>query len=276
MARSTAARTEETLPVASEESSSVATIPASSLPEHLQQFAGQDQGLGYSQKQEDTSIPLIYILQDNSPQVKRRDPAYIEGAEPGDIWLKGINKIVKGKVGIVVQPCAFGKDWVEWVPRGEGGGGGSGFQGRHPDLPRNAKEIMDPKNNNKKHYILPNGNEVVETRYHFVRIDGIPYVIPFTSTGHKVSRDWGTAMQAVKWPDGTLAPSYTRLWRLRTVERSNAAGNWFVFAPEDIGWVTTTADYVAGRDLRIAVETGEKHAEDEFISTADEIDSSPI
>src|SRR5438477_259916 len=70
-----------------------------------------------SKDQADNLVPLIYLLQPLSPQVMRGDPARIDGAEPGDIWLRNSERpIIKSEKGMLFQPCFFYKDIVEWVP----------------------------------------------------------------------------------------------------------------------------------------------------------------
>lgn len=102
-------------------------------PQFLDQFAERDAGEGVSTSAADNLVPLVYFLQTNSPQVNRREEKYVEGAEPGDIWLKGApagSEIIKGEDGMIFQPCFFYRSVGEWVPRDEGAGGG-GFVAEH-------------------------------------------------------------------------------------------------------------------------------------------------
>ena len=227
-------------------------------------------GLGTSTAQEDNLVPLVYVLQTNSPQVNKRDDRYIEGAEPGDIWLRNAAQpIVKGDSGFLFQPCFFEKDWVEWVPRDQGGG----FVGRSKELPPTAKKIADPKNPNRVKYELPNGNEVKETRNHagFVIFeDGgapSPYLIPLTSSGHTVSREWMGLMNRQRVPGtGQKPDSWCCYYRLTTKQRHNKDGDWFVLVAENAGqggapmWVSTEEDVDRGASLYQAFATGAKQA----------------
>lgn len=233
----------------------------SSVPAHLQAKIKEDAGKGVSSKQEDNIIPLIGILQAMSPQVNKRDPNYVEGAETGDILLKNApSPLVKGDKGILVQPVSFHREHVEWIPREKGGG----FAGRHPELPKEAKESVDPSNPNKKRYVMPNGNEIIETRYHAVAVHlgelRLPYVIPMTSSGHTVSRNWMFMMNS-KMIDGAVAPSFAGLYTLKTKERKNAAGTWMTWDISDAGWVQEEVDYDRGRALNEAISSGEKEIE---------------
>lgn len=237
------------------------------LPAALAKRMAEDAGKGVSTAQEDNIVPLIYILQPLSPQVLKTDPAYIQGAEAGDILLRNANDpIVKGAEGIIFQPCFFTKDWVEWVPRGSGGG----YVGRHADRPTEAKETRDPKNPNKVKYVMPNGNEVIETRYHVGFVlrgkQALPFVIPLTSTGHTVSRQWMFTMNSQQLPDGKKAPVFACLYRIKTRMRSNVDGSWFTpdisNASEDgqTCFIETEADYLRGFALHEAFASGASKA----------------
>lgn len=231
------------------------------LPASLAGRMAKDSGKGVSTRQEDNLVPMITILQKMSPQCEKKDPKYMDGADAGVIWLKGADDpLVSGEDGIVVQPCHFdGPDWVEWKPnRG-------GFVARHPTRPSDASEMVDAKTK-KKSWVRKNGNEVVETRYHTVRVfkeDGTKpaYVIPLSSTGHTVSKDWMFRMNNTALPSGEKAPSFACLWKLSTRYRENDSGNWYQFQVERVGWVESVEDYEQGLSLFTAFDKGEKKAD---------------
>lgn len=237
-------------------------VPATAGPNVPEFVQPSDAGKGTSQAQEDNLVPLIYILQALSPAVNKRKPEYIEGAEAGDIWLRNASQqLVKGEDGILFQPCFFSKDFVEWVPRDSGGG----FVGRHQEMPDDVKREEDKKNPNKVHFFRPNGNEVIETRYHvgYVHLESgarLPYVIPMASSGHTVSRQWMFMMNSIQIANG-IAPSFSRLYRLKTKERTNTQGTWFTWDITDEGWVQSPEDYAKGRALEVAFSDGAKAME---------------
>lgn len=225
----------------------------------LDELVGRE-GEGLSQAQEDNLVPLLYTLQALSPQVKPDDPARMPGAEMGDLLLKATGQLWKGKEGFVFQPCAFGKEWVEWVPRERGGG----FVGRFPELPDDAVEYSDPKSPNIKRQ-KRGENELVETRYHFGNVfddDGNligQMVIPLASTGHTFSRGWMMYMNGQRLPNGALAPSYTRAYRIQSQGKKNTKGSWYGLKYTDMGWVTIE-QLRLGRNLHDAVAAGDKQA----------------
>lgn len=255
--------TEEQVP----EKQQLPATTGQALPADLMGMMDQDAGKGVSGAAEDNLVPLLYVLQPLSPQVDPNSPAYIEGAKAGDLWLRNAREaIVGGLQGLAFQPCYITKDWVEWLPdRG-------GFVGRHDQRPAEAKQ--DPENKNK--WRMPNGNSVVETRY-VVGIAHVgslrmPYIIPFSSTGHTVERGWNTARGTHKLPNGQPMPAFASIWILHTVQRSNKKGKWYSIAPSWGSYVDKDT-YLEGRSLHDSMATGEKKMEapvDEGVGGDDE------
>lgn len=249
------------------------TLPAtvtSALPAEMMGMMQEDAGKGVSSAAEDNLVPLLYVLQALSPQVDPNSSAHIEGAKAGDLWLRNArDSIVNGNDGFLFQPCYTWKDWVEWLPdRG-------GFVGRHDERPAEAQP--DEKNKNK--WRMKDGNSVVETRY----VAGIahvgnlkmPYIIPFSSTGHTVERGWNTARGTHKLPTGQPMPAFASLWNLSTVQRSNKKGKWYSIAPSWASYVDKDT-YMEGRALHDSLASGQKRAEAPIADHVEEADTDEI
>lgn len=276
--KTTRARTRDAAPkqeVAKAPTKEVAKTSGGAVPAFLAEAAAADAGKGTSSDADDNLVPLIYILQAQSPQANKRNPDYVEGGEAGAIWLRNSGlPAISGETGILFQPCHFYKDWVEWVLRDNGGG----FAGRHDDKPEEAVETPDQKDPSRTRWMLPNGNEVVETRYHIgnvyieeVNADGevvltgqvFPYVIPMTGSAHTASRAWMFLMNSKKLPGGAAsAPSWAALYRLGTKLRTNKKGEWMSWDIADAGWVQSLDDYNRGTALNAAFASGELKAAD--------------
>jgi hypothetical protein len=250
----------------------------------LERMINEDAGKGVSTDAADNLVPLVYVLQPLSPQVMD-GPAHIEGARAGDIWLKNApDPIVQGKAGIWFMPCTMYMRWTEWVPRDKGGGfvASYDYTGRN-FLPQGA--VKDEKEKSRPRFWFPaTGNECVETRYEagFVWRNGLalPFVIPFKSTGHSVSRGWMTKRTQQLRPDGRTWPAWTHLYKLTTTLRKNNFGQWFVFEvgdpifylpgypdkPNKVGLDLVNGDYMRaytmGQALEKAFETGAKREEE--------------
>lgn len=243
------------------------TAAPGSAPAFLQDKMKQDAGKGVSTDADDNIVPMINVLQGLSPQVNEQESAYIEGAKPGYIWMKNAPQpIIKGQDGFLFQSCYFYKKWVEWVPREEGGG----FVANYDEKPKAAVEKPDPRDPSGKKmiWVMPNGNHLRETRYHAGRVHlpggvRLNYVIPFSSTGHTVSRNWMFMMNSKRDADGNIYPSYASVFKLVTKMRKNKAGTWFVLEASDAGFIDSVADYEAGKAIYEAFAAGVMKAEAE-------------
>jgi hypothetical protein len=172
---------------------------------------------------EDVALPFLTILQALSPQV--RGTSKIEGASEGDFYNTVTSEVYKGSLKLI--PCAYKKAYVEWTPREQGGG----YVKEHT----NAAILDATKKDEKGRDILPNGNIVVTTAYHFVmviRTNGTyeRALISFTSTQLKKSRRWNSQMMnlQIKLPSGQLIrpPMYSHTYCAKTVTESNDLGSW--------------------------------------------------
>ena len=239
------------------------------------------EGAGTSGKTEDNVIPFLVILQDMSPQVKQREPAYVKGAQPGclinratgQLWTpdKDTGLLVNADGDPMrVQPVLMQRAIVEWVPRASGGG----MAGRHPHEKPTIEDSLracggverpDPRDSKgqKKIWKLGN-NDLTDTRYQYVNIvrsDGRvePAVIGFASTGHQAARQW-MALQRNMMVGSKVAPAWFANYGVKALQRKNASGEWFVLAFEDPQWVAEAQTRAAGRSLYDSISSGELRA----------------
>lgn len=229
-------------------------------PTELAAFMEEDAGKGVSTSSADVGIPFFGILQDLSPQVKKRDDKYIDGAEVGMIMNNASNELYAGEDGILFIPCFFKSALVEWIPRDKGGGFVQEFPLNHPVLHSATKvdRAKPPR--------LPNGNDLVETRYYFglhARPDGNyeAGVIGLASSGLKVSREWMRQIKLVKIPGtGAIGPAFSKAYRLKTALAKNGAGQeFFKYVPTAERWVTST-EYAAAKQLETECAKGNVQA----------------
>lgn len=253
-----------------ERKTSQVTVSKSGPSQALMNRMGKSRGRGLSKSQSDNMIPLIYILQAQSPQVLKKNPAYVNGAEAGDIWLRNAaDPIIKGDDGMVFQPCAYYKEWVEWVPRDDGGGFVGRFSVTKPEHenepPVNDVEEYTDDESGVTRWKRKNGNELVFTRYHIGYVirgnQSLPFVVPLTSTGHTFSKQWMFLMNSQQLPDGSIPDSFACCYRLKVVPKSNKKGDWFAYDVQLEGWVDDE-QYAKGELLAKAFESGERRIED--------------
>ena len=229
------------------------------LPAELLIDTEKDAGMGVSFKAEDQLLPLIYILQSGSPAVDKRGDNYIDGAEPGDFWLRNaLDPIKNGEEGIIAIPCEMTRAWIEWLPNRQG------FVARHDTPPSDMKTSIVRGDDGRERQALVrgvNGNIIQDTREFFLLVDGQPFVFPCTGTKHTFARQWNTFFKQFLHPKtGGIMPSFSRKYRLTTIPSSNAIGKWFGVKFQDEGWVKKS-EYEAAKTLCLAVRKGEKRAE---------------
>lgn len=173
---------------------------------------GDDAGQGFeNQDMSDRKLPIIELLQSNSPQV-------VQGK--GKVWAGQFHNTVTGEIyeEVFLVPAITDHVWTEWIPRDDGGG----FRGRHP---KNAKIVADAvaRNNGRAIGKLPvpqlpdpktgkpePTHELVEGfEIYAILYDGKTgemagfAMIPFVSTKIKVYRAWNSAI-------GGFAPTIGR------------------------------------------------------------------
>mgnify|MGYP003646072334 FL=1 len=178
----------------------------------------------------DYAIPFIRVLQSGSPQLKKSHAKYIEGASQGMMFNTVTNQLYDGDEGILIVPCAYTKKHIEWVPRDSGGG--------MVNADHTAEILKSCTQNEKKKYVLENGNEVQETAQYFALIVDNPdepeeALLSFTSSQLNFSRRFNSMLRTARVKNSAgelvLAPMFSNVYRLKTVEQSNDLGSWYGF-----------------------------------------------
>ena len=212
----------------------------------------------------DTATPLLRLLQDNSPEVKKIDSKYINGAQAGFIHNNVTNEVYNGTKGITVVPCYFEKVFIEWRS------GRGGLQGVHPvNTPLKDQITMTGVKQNdgsiKIMPLLPNGNSLIETNQHYVLMlkDDGSYeaaVIPMASTQLRCSRTWNTLVKKVvlQRSDGTPfnPASYYCQYKLTTKGVQKGDHSWYIYHVESLGAVATRTIYDIAKALEHSVAMG--------------------
>ncbi len=192
---------------------------------------------------EDIALPYLTILQAMSPQV--RGAGKIEGAAEGDLFNTVSRIAYKGPQTII--SCAYKKAWVEWTPRDSGGG----YVHEHTT----DAILASTKKSEKGLDMLPNGNIIVTTAYHFlllVKEDGTTEraIASFTSTQLKKSRRWLSLMMGLQIKvNGVIKtpPMFAYTYTAKTMEEKNEHGQW-------MGWDISNAQIITDPSLYAAAK----------------------
>jgi hypothetical protein len=174
---------------------------------------------------DDVSMPILRILQSNSPQVDKKQPdKFLKHVAEGELF----NSVTQESYeSLTIIPFGFTKGYIEYVPREAGGG----FVAKHN---AGAPAVSSAQKVGNK-LITTNGNELVETAEHFVIAvpeSGSPFValLPLSSTQIATSRKWITDMQnkTVATKDGPKRlPMFYQKYTLSTRVQNNAKGSWY-------------------------------------------------
>jgi hypothetical protein len=257
------------------------------LPAEMMEELVADAGAGLSQSADDNIVPFIILLQDMSPEVKKRDPNYVEGAEAGMYLNRATKQLWAGDAEMAertgfpqleFQHCYFDRQVVEWIPRQDGGGfvARHALQGTVDDTMKaiGGKQVSDPQDPNKMNWKTSDGShDLIDTRYHFGNVvnggSAKPAVLAFSSTGHTASRSWMTTMNEFKVIDPKTGqpmrnekgeplrlPAWARKYRIGTKPRENKKGSFFVATVEDGGLIRDGYIRAQGKALYDGAKAG--------------------
>jgi hypothetical protein len=204
---------------------------------------------------DDITIPRLAIVQSGSPQRKKKDEKYIEGADEGHVF-----NTVSGTLytdGLTIIPCGYKKSYVEWIPREKGGG----LVAVHDYKPDSAK--IDSKT--KK--TMLGENQLVDTAEHYVLVKNNdsyePAVLTMTSSNLSVSRKWNTLlkMKRMNIKGQTVEPpSFLFEFKLSTVQAENDLGSWHKYKIEEIGQIQSQDVFKQAKAFADSVSDGKVKA----------------
>ena len=216
-------------------------------------------GFGNLDMSRDIAIPYINILQSNSPQLNPSKAEYVEGAKVGQFY-NTVSQEVRDSLHVI--PVLYQLRYVEWKPREQGGGFVASHSADSGILSQTKRDQATFKD------VLPNGNYVATTAYHYVMAQGADdnwaqAVISMTSTQLKKSRRWNSLMltQKVTGPSGSFTPpTYAVIYKLTTVSESNDRGSWFGYQVEKVGQVEDASIYNEAKSFSTAASRGDVEA----------------
>ena len=216
-------------------------------------------------RQEDVALPFLKLLGQLSPEVNKRDGKYVEGAQPGMILNTVTQELFDGEKGIEVLPVINQTQYLEWQDRGESQGAPVKVYEAGDDLPSSTRDKFNKDR-------LANGNYLENTASHFVVVLGdnpTTALISMKATQLKVSRKWNSMMMGLKMQgkNGMFTPpTYSHIYKLKTVQQSNDKGTWFGWDVSRVGPIEDAGIYKIAKDFGANVSKGEvnvKHGEQE-------------
>jgi len=215
-----------------------------------------DAGQGIANiRQEDLALPFLKVLGQLSPEVNTRDAKHVEGAQPGMIINTVTNELYDGEKGIQVLPVYYKRQYIEWQDRGESKGAPVSIYEAGDDIPKTTRD----KGNKDR---LANGNYLENTVSHFVVLLGktpTTALISMKATQLKISRKWNSMMMGIKMQgkNGLFTPpTYSHIYKLKTVQQSNDKGTWFGWDVSKVGPVADKGIYEIAKSFSNNVAKG--------------------
>ena len=210
--------------------------------------------------QEDLAFPFLKVLGQLSPEVNKRDAKYVEGAEPGMILNTVTTALYDGPDGIQVLPVFYKRQYIEWQDRGESKGAPVHIYNAGDDIPKTTRDKMNKDR-------LGNGNYLENTANHYVVTLGkspSTALISMKATQLKISKKWNSMMLGIKMQgkNGLFTPpTYSHIYKLRTVQQSNDKGTWFGWDVSQVGPIKDKSVYEIAKQFAVSVSKGEIEAQ---------------
>ena len=215
-----------------------------------------DSGSGFEEMSSaDIQIPFIRIIQALSPQLKKTDPGFIQGASQGDIFNTVTKKFWSAEEGIEVIPVYYQLKLLEFVPRTQGGGFVGELNSASPEV---QKAVRDKDTGLE---LLDNGNELVRTAQHYVKVihkDGTleNAIVDMKKTQLKKSRGWNSIMMMQK-SNGVTLPSFSSIYKLTSSEDGNDKGSWHSWSISHARQIDSMEAYNDAKGTHMSIKSGE-------------------
>jgi hypothetical protein len=174
------------------------------------------------------AMPFLSLLQGLSPEVSGSSDETIEGAKAGQFLNTVTKELFDGQAGIILQPVRTRQMYVEWLPRGSGGG-------RVAEHPADSETVSRARLDSKvwNELITPNGNTLELTYYLLCLLHRSANVdtavemsldpVLLSITGTKI-RPYKTLMTQLSTLDGGKNALFAHRVRAKAVSERNSAG----------------------------------------------------
>lgn len=191
-------------------------------PEYMGNEERGSDGVGV----DDLTIPRLSLIQDLSPQRKKSDAAYIEGAEEGMLFNSVTNQLYGTEVFFV--PVYFKKEWVLWKDRTEGGGFRGAFDSAEAaDSARNELEDGAQCESVDTHQQF---GLIIDAREELATIAGEEAVISMSKSQMKPSRQLNSMVRMAG------GDRFSKVYKLEAVLINGPKGDYYNYNVKALGY----------------------------------------
>ena len=227
-------------------SKEIALDTGDQLPVYMQGTGRGSEGVS----NEDLVIPRLNIIQALSPQRKKKDAQYIDGAEEGIIWNTVTRELLGTEVNII--PVYFAKEWIIWKDHTFGGGFYGSFatkaEGEAVLNQMEAPDQYELLDHHTNFCLLVDPSSTAEN------LVSEEVVLSFSKTKMKPSRQLNSMCKMIG------GDRFSRLYHLESVEETNKNGDsYYNYRVTQKGFIPETW-FRAAEELYENVKEGEKKA----------------
>ncbi len=192
----------------------------------------------------DYLLPFVRPLQKMSPECDPDKAEFIEGAKAGTFLNTATKQLFDGKAGIKFIPVHRTHQYLEFIPRDQGGG----FVAQYEPTDPAVHAAIDKAGQKFGKIPFGDGNELIETFNVFgllVNDDGVAsgVVIPFASTQIGTYKEMMTKLDTVRvvvpGRGRVPLPMFASRLRITTKFKENKKGTWHLM---QIGWDGANAE----------------------------------
>ena len=177
---------------------------------------------------DDMSLPRLSIIQDLSPQRKKSEDAYIDGAEEGMIFNTASNALfADGNVTVI--PCYFRSEFAVWKDRQKGGGFGGAFASEEAAeqwISEQEAPADWEASYTHQHFCILVHPDHTEAKPHLEDV-----VISMSRSQLKPSRKWNTMVQSAG------GDRFSRAYKCSVIQDSSNKGDFFNWSIKQLGYV---------------------------------------
>ena len=199
---------------------------------------------------DDYAVPYIAIVQKTSKIIDKNPdarPGMFYNSVSGELFTE-----------LLVQPCSFKMEWIEWVPHDQGGGLVNVYD---------ANSGIDKKATQSERGLKLGTNDLVDTRKHYCMVTSpntgevFPAIISMAVTQAGKSKKWMTTMsnRKITLPSGQSirAPMFAYNYILTTEQEKNDKGSWYSFVIKLNEQVTSESELTEAFEFYKAVSSGD-------------------
>ena len=211
----------------------------------------------------DLIIPRISIVQALSPERKKTDPAYIEGAEEGMMFNTVTRELYQG--AILVIPVYYRLEFLLWKIRKEGGG----FRGVYPNRETAYEAARE----------LTETTELQDTAQQFCLVSSdsgetwSEAVLSMAKSNMSVSRQWNSDIRLRCGHDNL--DRFVTMYYVQSTEKSNDKGDFYIFSIKFARYLAETEEelYRRAEDIYESIAAGTKDVDRSYDKPEGETDA---